>query len=137
NSTQKERLKVLNEVSDANVKIVYICINKQEQNESYGTGNKLYRTALEEVLKSALEVSSSKNLDILVDGNSFIKNSELKEIAYELAKNLEKNIEKCSKASSNKCVRIADFIAGSIWTKHERGNGTFFEIIKDKIIHSP
>jgi len=132
-STHKERLNVLTEIAAADVQIVCVCIHKTKRDEPHRTGNELYRHTLEEVIRCAMEASSVRDIDILVDENGFIKSVELKEIGRSLSKSLGKNLKRCDKVSSNKCVRIADFIAGSIWAKYERENSEYFDIIKGKI----
>lgn len=126
----KDKKRVLTEVAGTNVRVVYVCVDKEKQIETYGSGNELYRRALEEVIKSALLVSQYKDVNVFVDKSRFIKNGDLKEMVNGLSQELGKNIVKCDKVSSNKCVSIADFVAGAIWTKYETGNEEFFETIK-------
>jgi len=132
-STHRERLNVLTEIAAADAQIVYVCIDKTKWDEPYRNGNELYRQALKEAIKCAMETIQIRDIDVVVDESGFIKSDELKEIGRSLSESLGKNVKRCDKVSSHKCVRIADFIAGSLWAKYERENGEYFEIIKEKI----
>jgi len=132
-STHKEKEKVLTEVSRVKASIVYTCVDKEKQIDTYGSGKVLYQRALEEVIRNALEISVSKDVNVLVDRSRYIKNDELKEMVKELSQDIGKNVIKCEKVSFNKCVSVADFVAGSIWTKYESGNDEFFKILTEMI----
>ena len=128
-----ERLNVLTEIANANVKIIYVCVDKEKSNNRFQHNNELYRWALKETMTNAINISENKDLNIIVDESSFIKNDCLKKMAKDASEVLGKNIKKCSKTTSDKCVRIADYVAGSIWAKYERKNEKYFEIINEKI----
>lgn len=117
----------------ADVQIVYACIDKKKLNEPYRNGNELYHQVLKEVIRRSMEVSQETDIDVVIDGSGFIKSEELMEIGKEISVSLEKNLKRCSKVSFNKCVRLADYIAGSLWAKYERENNEYFEMIKERI----
>ena len=54
-------------------------------------------------------------------------------MAKDISIEIGKNVKSCDKVSSDKCVRIADYVAGAIRTKFENGNEELFEIIREKI----
>jgi len=132
-ATPDERIRVLREVADADVDIVYVCIDKENAYNPPIYGNELYCVTLKELIRSAFAVSLSKDVDIMLDENHFIKADDLRTITNNISVELGINIKRCSKVSSNRCVRIADYTVGSIWAKYERGNEEFFEIISKKI----
>ena len=129
----RERLDVLAEVADSDSTIVYVCIDKKDYREPYRCGNELYQKALKKLIEHALEISDSRDVNILVDESRFIKNNELVEIGNDVSKNLGKNVKRCVKVSSDRCTRIADYIAGSLWAKYERGNEEYFKLIEKRI----
>jgi len=132
-SSFEERIRVLTEVARADVKIVYLCIDKEKQDESYKSGNALYRFALEEVIRCALAESINKDVNVRIDENSFIKRKDLEEIVSTVSKEFGKNVKGCSKVSSERCVRIADYVAGSVWARYEREIREYYDIIKEKV----
>ena len=73
-------------------------------------------------------------MNVFVDRSSFISIGELRGIVNEEAKKTGMNVKKCDKATSeqNKCIQIADFIAGATRSYHENGNDTL-KILDEKI----
>ena len=130
---EDERRKILSEIAIADVNIVYVCVDKQDSNEPYRSGNDLYYHALRELMRCAMENFKFRDINIFVDENGFIKTNELKELSTHLSNDLNKNVKKCEKASFNKCVKIADCVAGSLWANYERENKDYYNMIKAKV----
>ena len=133
NFRDDERLSILSEIAAADVKIIYVCIDKHSSNEPYRSGKELYYHALRELMKHALESYEHQDINILVDDNRFIKTDKLTKMGMELSSDLNKNVKRCEKVFSHKCIKIADCIAGSIWRSYEREDEGCYSIIKAKI----
>ena len=132
-ATHEERLDVLFEIVDSDSVIAYVCVDKRDHREPYRNGNELYHQALKRLIECALEMSESRDVNILVDESGFIKNDEVTEIGKGASEFIGKNLKKCVKTSSNKCTRIADYIAGSIRVKYESSDEGYLKIIEEKI----
>jgi len=132
-ATRDERIRVLREIANADVKIVYVCVNKESHYKQNNDSNELYQDVLNVVIRCAQKKSTCRDINVWVDDSSFIKNDDLKNMAKEISKDVGRNVKRCSKVSSEKCVKIADYVAGSISAKYERENDEFFNIIKEKI----
>lgn len=134
NAKHEEHVEVLTEVAcTANSDIVYVCIDKEDRSGPAERGNELYCKVLEELMSDAMSVATSKDLRIIVDESRFIKKDHLENMAKDLSKELGKNVKSCKKASSDKCVRIADYVVGAIRIKYENNDGELFTIIEKKI----
>lgn len=129
----EERIRVLREVSKANASIVYVCIDKEDPLSPSERGNDLYRIAIEELIRNAMMIAPIRDLRIVVDESRFIRQDHLKQMAKDISIEIGKNVKSCDKVSSDRCVRIADYVAGAIRTKFENGNEELFEIIREKI----
>jgi len=135
NSSNEERIGVLTEMGDSDMQIVYVCIDKNNWREPYTHSNILYQKALETLMECAMSVADFKDMKIVVDKSRFIKIEDMRAVSKTISTKLGKNIKGCDKvlSSSNKCVQIVDYVAGAIWTKYEKNNPEFFEIIEEKI----
>jgi len=134
NANRQERLKVLSEVAESDVTIVYVCIIKDRNHDaSFLSGNELYEYALNELLKKALENAPCNDVNVIVDDSRFIRIDDLRKNVIGLSKETRRNVKKVEKASSNKCVRIADYVAGSIFAKYERNDDEYYKEIEEKI----
>jgi hypothetical protein len=135
NSSDEERREVLTELANSDAQIVYLCIDKNDWEEPYRHGNILYQKSLETLMECAMSVMSYKDVNIIVDESRFMKVYDMKNVSETISKRLGKNVKGCNKASSlsNKCIQIVDYVAGAIWTKHEKGITEFSDIIEEKI----
>ena len=135
NSSNEERRNVLIEMADSDTQIVYVCIDKNDRGEPYTCGNILYQKALETIMEYAMSVADFKDMKIVVDKSRFIKIEDMKAVSKRISARLGKNVKGCDKvlSTSNKCVQIVDYVAGAIWTKYEKNNPEFFEIIEEKV----
>lgn len=73
NASKKERIKVLREIANSNVNIVYVCVDKKNSTCFTERGNSLYSVALDKLLKLAFEVYPYKDIEIYIDESGFIK----------------------------------------------------------------
>jgi len=135
NSSDEERKEVLTEMTDSDTQIVYVCVDKNDWREPYRYGNILYQKALETLMECAMSVAPFKDMRMIVDESRFIKIGDLRAVSEEISAKLGKNVKRCDKvySSSDKCIQIVDYVAGAIWTKYEKGNPEFFDIIEQKI----
>jgi hypothetical protein len=135
NSSDEERNGVLNEIATTDTQIVYVCVDKSDYREPYRSGNILYQKAFETLMEKAVCAAPSKDVNIVVDKSRFIKINDMKETAERIAETAGRSIKRCDKvlSASNKCVQIADYVAGAIWSEHEKNDPRFANIIKSKI----
>jgi hypothetical protein len=135
NSTENERSVIFTEMITANMIITYVCVDKQEQADTFQYGNDLYKNTLEKLIKQSLELLSSNDVDIKIDGSRFIAIKDLMAMVENISNDLNKNVKNCKKVHStaDKCVKIADFVAGSIWTSYEKKDARYFNMIEKKI----
>ena len=135
NSTDEEREEVLSEMATTDTQIVYVCVDKSDRREPHRSGNILYQKTLEALTVCALRIAPSKDVNIVADDSSFIRLKDMRDTSRTIAESTGKNIKRCDKApsSSNKCVQIADYVAGAVWWEHEKSDPRFTDIIKNKI----
>ena len=115
--------------------VVYCVVDKKNSsNQSRIYGNPLYKTTMRKVISDAMSVLPCKDVDVFLDRNSFITNAEFKDIVSEEAKIKGINPLRVKMISSdqNKCIQLADFIAGASRSKYEYGDETI-ELIKEKV----
>jgi len=135
NSSDEERKEVLTEIIDSDTQIVYVCIDKDNWNEPYRYGNILYQKTLETLMECAMSTAPFKDMKIVVDESRSIKIGDMRAVSETISSKLGKNVKSCSKvsSSSNKCIQIVDYVAGAIWTKYEKNDSEYFDIIEEKI----
>jgi hypothetical protein len=122
-------------MSDLRFNAVYTVVDKNNPSNHHPVyGNKLYEKVLREVVSDAMDVLQCCDTNILLDGCRFISVDRLREICAEEAKKHGINLKNADKAKSdqNKCIQLADFIAGASRARFEYGD-TSIEIIRDKI----
>lgn len=129
--------RILSAVSDSTARVVYVTVDKHDYSGSfYGMfGKALYKGVLAELMKSVLAEIAGHDTNIMVDESSFITVTELKTMAEKLSTGAGCNVKRCEKAKShhNKCIQIADLVAGSIQRSLEYGDESFVEGIRIKI----
>ncbi len=134
NAEPKERINVLKEVAKAeSLSIVFVRIDKKNPSDYVERGNKLYHKTLKNLMEDSMEVCFTKDLKIYVDESRFIESNHLKQMAEDASKRTGKNVKDCKKVSSDRCVRIADYVVGAIRMKYENEDSSLFEIIEEKI----
>lgn len=141
NSTDEEILEVLKELSLTDVAIVSVEVDKYDYaSKYYGvSGNALYRIVLTDLLVRVFGQVGSHDVNLFVDRSTFVSLEDLRSMATETSKRHGSNLKRCEKATShqNKCVQIADFVAGSFYADLQHGDGRFREQIEEKILPCP
>ena len=103
------------------------------------SGNALYRIVLTDLLDRVFGQVGSHDVNLFVHRSTFVSLEDLRSMATETSKRHGPNLKRCEKATShqNKCVQIADFVAGSFYADLQHGDGRFREQIEEKIIPCP
>jgi hypothetical protein len=135
NSSCEERTEVLTEISGSDSQIVYVCIDKSNYAEPYRCGNVLYQKALEKLMECAMSTAPFKDMNIVVDESRFMKTEDMRTVSKAVSAKFGKNVKRCDKvsSSSNRCIQIADYVAGAIWVNYEHNNPEFLKLIESKI----
>lgn len=137
NSTEEEIMEVLRELSMSNVRIVYVVVDKYDYTgRFYGLhGNSLYEAVLRELLAEAFATVKGGDANVFLDRSSFVTLSSFRTIAGEIAASVGCNLKKCDKVTShqNRCVQIADYVAGAINRNYEDGDPHYMDVIREKI----
>lgn len=137
NSTEEEIMAVLNELSLSDAHIVYVVVDKHDYTGRFYKlrGNSLYEAVLREVLMEAFATINGGDVNIFLDRSSFLTLNSFRTIAREITTSASCNLKKCDKVTShqNKCVQIADYVAGAINRNYEDNDPHYMEIIRDKI----
>lgn len=128
---------ILDEVSKCNVSIVYVMVDKYNYaGDYYGVfGNDLYEAVLSDLLSAAFSVVNKGDVNVFLDRSSFITLNSFRTIANDIAIANGCNLKKCDKVTShqNRCVQIADYVAGAINRYFEDGYPYYMDIIREKI----
>lgn len=134
NTPENKIIEILKSVSESNVVITYIVVDKYDFNSAYYglLGNDLYITVLKNLLKSVSCTSPTYEINILLDRSSSISEKSMNDVCDSMT---GIKIKKCTKynSSSNKCIQIADYVAGAIWHMYERNERSPFLIIEKNI----
>ena len=134
NTPENKIIEILKSVSESNVVITYIVVDKYDFNSAYYGlhGNDLYITVLKNLLKSVSCTSPIYEINILLDRSSSISEKSMNDVCDSMT---GIKIKKCTKynSSSNKCIQIADYVAGTIWHMYERNERSPFLIIEKNI----
>lgn len=137
NSTDDEIRSVLSELSKADITIVSVEVDKYDyQSQYYGKyGNDLYRIVLSELLEMAFKCVGQHDVNVFIDRSTFMSLEDLRSIASDLSEKCGTNLKRCEKSTSgqNKCVQIADYVAGSLYTNLQNDDKKFRDIIAKKI----
>jgi len=137
NSTDDEIFTVLDSVSQSNVELFYVTVDKHNYSgKYYGLyGNILYVAVLKELLDDILNRLSKRDARVMLDDCSFITASDFKILVESIARKNNCNIIKCEKKPSqqSKCIQIVDYIVGSIWRLYERSNPIYLNKLAEKV----
>lgn len=137
NSTGVEIMEVLNELSTSNVRIVYAVVDKYDPaGRFYGLhGNSLYEAVLRELLEEAFSMVKGGDVNVFLDRSSFVTLRSFRIISGEIAASVGCNLKKCDKVIShqNRCVQIADYVAGAINRNYEENDPHYMDVIREKI----
>lgn len=130
-----EREAVLEEMSKSRFKAVYTIVDKNNPlNHNHLYGNDLYKVILRQVISDSMDILPCKDVNVLLDRNSFITNKEFRTMVYEEADRHNLNPLKVDMVSSdqNKCIQLVDYVVGASRAKYENGDQSI-EIIGEKI----
>ena len=137
NSTQGEIMEILNEISMSNVRTVYIVVDKYDYTGRFYElhGNSQYEAVLRELLAEAFAEVKGGDANVFLDCSSFVILSSFRAIAREIAASAGCNLKKCDKVTShqNRCVQIADYVAGAINRNYEDGDPHYMDVIREKV----
>lgn len=97
-------------------------------------GNELYLKVLQRLLNLAFE-SISGDVNVYLDRSTFIPLQTFRKITGEISLQKGCNLKKCDKVTShqNRCVQIADYVAGAINYNFRNNDSTFMDLIKERI----
>jgi len=134
NTPDSKITNILRALSRSDALITYVVVDKTDHNSIfYGVyGNELYRSVLHSLLTNVSSTCAFQGMSILIDWTSSISESDFEDLCYSI---LGKRVRKCSKhnSQSNKCIQIADYVAGSIWHMYERNEFNHYLLIKERI----
>ena len=135
NTTPEKRNELLETMSGLKFKVVYTVVEKNKpDNHNCVYGNELYKIVLRSVLSDAMKVVSSKDVNVYLDRSGFITNEQFKIIVTEEAtiNGVHPMKVKTLSSDQNKCIQLADFIAGASRSKYEHMDPAL-DIIGDKV----
>jgi hypothetical protein len=136
NTADSEIIGVLNSLSNLPIEIAFVSTEKNHPSDGvYIYNNDLYRRSLKDLLDMSLQRLQCKDVNIIVDGSRYITQKELRDMCEELCLTHGKNLKKCYKGISQNepCIRIVDFVAGSIQSNFEHRNNQYKPIIEGKV----
>ena len=135
NTIPEKRKELFSVMSDLKFSVVYAVVEKNRpQDHEFVYGNPLYKKMLRIVLSDAMRNVSCRDVDVFLDRNSFITNEEFRNLVFEGASESGVNPLRVKTLSSdqNKCIQLADFVAGASRAKYEHDDCTL-DIIKEKV----
>jgi len=131
------RKSILEELASTDSIIVSVVVDKYDfTSKYYGYyKNELYEMCFKDLIDKISHASPVRDLKIYMDETSAISNQKVSDIIRNVSK---VNILSCKKYNSfgNKCVQIADFVAGAIREYYADGTDELFTVIK-KCIRCP
>lgn len=137
NSDISTKRTILYELASSNPTIVSIVVDKYDFSSKYygHYKNDLYEMCFTDLITKISLASPTRDLKIYLDETSSIRNDSIAKIVSNISLI---NIISCKKYSSfgNKCIQIADFVAGAIRDYYTNSNKELFQII-EKCIRCP
>jgi len=134
NTTTEEISKLLMTLAESDPTITYVVADKYDYESRYYDiyGNALYRKTIEDLFDLIDSLSPANEVKVMVDSTFSISQTDLEKICKKLKKI---NVVQQTKinSSSNKCIQIADYVAGTIWHKYERNECEHYKIIEKSI----
>lgn len=87
------------------------------------------------ILAEAFAEVKGEDANVFLDRSSFVTLSSFRAIAGEIAASAGCNLKKCDKVTShqNRCVQIADYVAGAINRNYEDGDPHYMDVIREKV----
>ena len=136
NTPAKEIESILGSLSASLLYISYISVDKSRlSNRERAFGITLYKDSLNELLDISLSQCIPRDVNVIIDGNRYIRQNELREMCENLCDKHSKNLKKCYKGISQNepCLRLVDYVAGSVRYSFEQGDDRYIKIIDEKI----
>lgn len=141
NSTDSEIEKILNELSMTDTQIISIIVDKNDfLSPYYGKqGKLLYQSVMSQLLDKIFKYVGNHDVNVYIDRSTFIGLNDYRLIAYDKSRKHGCNLLRCEKATShqNKCIQVADYVAGSFFVSSEYENDKFKSIIQKNVILCP
>ena len=133
NSDSRTKSEIINALSDLSFKIVCCTVNKNNPDDHKPIyGNDLYERTLKEVIADSFKVLPCRDVNIIIDSCSFIDTEKIREMAFKEAEIQDVNPKKIYKPVSqqNKCIQLADFVAGAVRAEYEYSDELFKQLSK-------
>lgn len=137
NSSEQEKICVLKSLSELPIKIIYVYTEKNNPDDHvYMYGKELYKRTLFDLLSLSIGEITESVVNVVIDETTYITQKELRLSTENICKTHSKILKVCRKGISQNepCIRIADFVAGSIGTKYEKNDNHYFDIVKEKVV---
>ena len=135
NMLPQNRRTILSSMADLRFNAVYSVVDKNNPpNHRPVYGNELYWKILKQVISDAMDVLPCKDFNVFLDSSHFISADKLREIVREEATKHGVNVKRIDKIQSgqNKCIQLADFVAGASRSLYEHEDNSI-NIIAKKI----
>ena len=135
NSTPARRMGVLNSLSNSKIRVAYCVVNKNAPYDNHPIyGNDLYESVIKQVISDSMKCLPCKDVNVMLDRCNFLSLDKFRDLVYDEALKNGVNPLKVHMISSsdNKCIQLADFVAGACRSKYEYGDNSF-DVIKNKV----
>ena len=135
NTLPQNRREILTSMADLRFDAVYSVVDKNNPSDHHPVyGNELYEKILRQVISDAMDVLPCRDSNVFLDSSHFISADKLRAIVREEAVKHGINVKRIDKiqSSQNKCVQLADYVAGASRSLYEHEDDTI-NIIAKKI----
>ena len=135
NTLSQNRREILTSMADLRFNAVYSIVDKNHPSDHHPVyGNELYERTLRQVISDAMDVLICKDSNVFLDSSHFIPVEKLRKIVREEAVKHGVNVKRIDKvqSSQNKCVQLADYVAGASRSLYEHGDDSI-NIIARKV----
>lgn len=136
NSKDEDSIDILSSISKTNSHVMYVAVDKYDYKSKFYkmSGNNLYQSILKQLIVNISDHYRKNDAKIMIDETSQVRPESLFKISDECSMNVLSFKKYVS--STNKCIQIADFVAGAIFSKYEHNNDEHYRII-EKIVLCP
>ncbi len=135
NTLPQNRREVLSSMVDLRFNVVYSVVDKNNPSDHHPVyGNELYEKILRQVISDAMDILPCRDSNVFLDSSYFISAEQLRKIVREEAVKHKVNVKRIDKIQSaqNKCVQLADYVAGASRALYEHEDSSI-NIIAKKI----
>ena len=134
-----EKVRILKAMVLCPMSIAYVCIDKESEQYERIRGKALYRSAVNLIMPLVNNALQTRDVTLHYDQNLSVNLRELTEMTIAGLSKCNVKVVKKVQSQDNKCVQLADFVAGSIRTRYEYGDSSFADIISEKVsfAHEP